>query len=106
MLRVYPVILDWLESLSPVIRSIDSRDRHLADQLRRSSTSVCLNVAEGMGATGNVKRNSYRIALREMRESIAAVDIAERLDYVGVRSARTADRQGRIVGTLVKLARP
>ena len=106
MLRIYAVTLDWLESLAPVIRAVRSHDSNLADQLRRCSTSVCLNTAEGMGATGGNKLNSYRIALREMREAMAAVEIAARLGYVPALDHDAADRQERIVGTLVRLAKP
>ena len=81
MLRIYAVILDWIATLPPIISSIGRHDPHLADQLRRSSTSVGLNVAEGMAATGRVKTNCYRVALREMREAVAAVQIAGRLGY-------------------------
>ncbi len=106
MLHIYPVILDWIASLPPVIRSVRQHDPNLADQLRRSSTSVGLNTAEGMGATGGNKRKAYRIALQEMRESVGALDIAVRLQYVDSLSADAIDRQSRIVGTLVRLARP
>ena len=106
MLRIYDVILDWVASLPPLVRAIGCCDRNLADQLRRSSTSVALNVAEGMGATGKSKVQCYRIALREMRESVAAMQIAGRLGYVGSINAKALDRQDRIIGTLVRLARP
>ena len=71
MLRLYPVALDWLASLRPVIAEIERADRHLADQLRRSSTSVCLHIAEGMGQRDGRRRNAYRIALGEVREAVA-----------------------------------
>ena len=106
MLRIYPVVLDWVASLRPVIRSIGACDSNLADQLRRSSTSVVLNLAEGMGATGRSKTQAYRVALREMRESVAAIEIGVRLEYVGGTGAVDADRQDRIVGTLVRLTLP
>ena len=106
MLRIYPVVLDWIASLPPAIASIESRDRNLADQLRRSSTSVGLNLAEGIAGTGRAKRNAYRIALREMRESAAAIDIATRLTYIRPFDHDDADRQSRIIGTLVRLALP
>ena len=106
MLRIYPVALDWLSSLRPLITAIESCDRNLADHLRRSSTSVCLNLAEGMAATGRSKTQCYRVALREMREAVAAVEIASRLSYVDRLDDVSADRQSRIVGTLVRLAVP
>jgi four helix bundle protein len=92
--------------LPPLVRAIGASDPNLADQLRRSSTSVGLNVAEGMGAVGKAKTHCYRIALREMREAVAAIHIAGRLGYVAVPSAPEVDRQEHIIGTLVKLARP
>jgi four helix bundle protein len=106
MRRLFPVILDWIATLPPVIASIDRHDRSLADQLRRSSTSVGLNVAEGMAAVGRAKTNCYRIALREMREAVAAIEIAIRLAYVTAIDGDDLDRQGRIIGTLVRLAIP
>ena len=104
MLRIYPVILDWVASLRPVIRAVGGHDADLASQLRRSATSVCLNTAEGMGATGRSKRQCYRVALREMREALAAIDIAGRLGYVDLPDAAASDRQSHIVATLVRLA--
>ena len=104
MLRIYPVILDWIESVRVIVVALEKRDRHLADQLRRSATSVCLSVAEGMGATAGRKRSAYRIALGEMREAIAAIDIATRLGFARPLAPEAADRQDRIVRTLVKLA--
>lgn len=105
MLRIYPVVVDWVVDLRPSLEAIGRRDRVLADQLRRSSTSVVLNLAEGMGAVGAVKTNCYRVALREMRESMAAVEVAGRLGYVPPVADTVADRQDRIVGTLVRLSK-
>ena len=104
MLDVYPVVLDWVAWVAPRVRSVGRQNRHLADQLNRSSTSVALNLAEGMGAIGAVRTNAYRVALREMRESVAALELAVRLGYVKPLSAEVADQQARIVGTLVRLA--
>ena len=73
MLRIYPVILDWIEFADGLVHRIARSDRDLARQLRRSSKSVGLNVQEGMAADGKSKPHAYRIALREMRESAGAM---------------------------------
>ena len=106
MLRIQPVVIEWIRSLRPVIESVRRHDRHLADQLSRSCVSVGLNLAEGAGACGGDKRRSYRIALREMGESAAAIEMACALGYAEPMAEDDGDRQDRIVGTLVQLARP
>ena len=104
MLRIYPVVLEWVAAVRPMVDRVKRHDRHLADQLVRSTTSVVLNLAEGMGGVGNAKTNHYRIALREMRESVAGIELAQRLRYVRPLDDDAAARQHRIVGTLVRLA--
>ena len=50
--------------------------RHLKDQLSRSSSSVCLNVAEGAGRdTPADQRRFYTIAFASLRESQAVLDL-------------------------------
>jgi len=69
MLRIYPVVLDWLKALRPLIAQIARYDRDLAKQLRCSSSSVVLNLGEGMHSRGGHRTNAYGVSLREMRES-------------------------------------
>jgi four helix bundle protein len=47
MLKVYDVGLEMVADVAVLVDSIGKRDKDLARQLRRSSTSVVLNVAEG-----------------------------------------------------------
>ncbi len=103
MLRIHPVILEWIGSLP--LASIARHDSNLASQLRRSATSVYLSTAEGMGATAGRKRNSYRIALGEVREAVAAMELAVLFGYASPLNEAELDRQSRIIGTLVRLAR-
>ena len=93
MLRIYEDILVWVERLVHSIEQIARHDPDLAKQLRRASTSVALNTAEGMAARGRAKSNCYNIALREARESYAALQVAEPL----------TDLSNKIIGTLVRL---
>jgi hypothetical protein len=63
MLRIYPVILQVLKQLQPVLRRIELRDGDLGRQLRRCSASVALNVAEGMYSRGRNRNARYHSAL-------------------------------------------
>ena len=51
------------------------RHADLADQACRASQSVVLNIAEGMAATGKVRRNHLRIALGSAGETNAVLDL-------------------------------
>jgi four helix bundle protein len=106
MLRIYPIVFDWLEELAPLISRIARYDADLAKQLRRSSTSVVLNMAEGMMARGGHRTNAYGTSLREMRESYAALEVAQRFGYVKPLSTEFQGRCRQILGTLVRLVFP
>jgi four helix bundle protein len=106
MLRIYPVVLDWLGALRPLIAQIARYDRELATQLRSSSSSVVLNLGEGMHSRGGHRTNAYGVALREMGESYSALQAAQVHGYIkGLEPAFEAQCR-RILGTLVKLALP
>jgi four helix bundle protein len=106
MLRIYNVILDWLSDLAPLIERVAHHDPDLARQLKRSSRSVALNTAEGMHARGRSRTASYNIALREMREAYAALEISVRLRYLRELAPALEDRSRRILGTLYRLSYP
>lgn len=105
MLEIYRVSLVWLKELVRPMEAIRRKDPDLARQLRRSSTSVALNLAEGMSASGAVRTNCYSIALREARESLAALEVGQCLGYVRP-SARVLGLSNRIVGTCHRLVHP
>ncbi|HMJ16286.1 MAG TPA: four helix bundle protein [Polyangiaceae bacterium] len=77
MLRIYPIALDWLKAVRPLIAQIARYDGDLAKQLRRSSSSVILNLGEGMYSLGGRRTNAYGVALREMGESYSALQAAQ-----------------------------
>ena len=106
MLEIYQVILSFVEEVAPYIGKIAHHDPDLARQLRRASTSVVLNVAEGMYARGRSRVHCYNIALREMRESYAALEVSVRLRYIAPLSPELESRISRIIGTLVRLSFP
>ena len=105
MLRIYSDVQTMQADARLLYERIGGHDRNLASQLRRSAQSVALNLAEGMAARGGVRRNSYAVALREARECVAAIDVAERWGYVRA-EASALDRLDKIVATLMRLTMP
>jgi len=106
MLRIYADVQMLQDEAREVCSRIRSYDANLESQLRRSAQSVALNMAEGMAATGGVRRQAYAVALREARECLAAIDVARRWGYIAEVAPAVLDRLDKIVATLVKLTLP
>ena len=104
MLNIYPVSLEVIQSIQPLIRQVARRNRSLADQLSRSSCSVALNLCEGDGHRGASRRHKYEIALGEARETRGALDIIEACG-LGTRPDGVNARLDHVIGVLVKLTR-
>jgi len=104
MLRIYPVVLEVLEKLQPALKRIEAKDRDLARQLRRCSSSVALNLAEGMYSRGQNRNARYHSALGSARETLACLEVAAVCRYAP-KDAQLHDQLDRVVGTLVKLTR-
>ena len=103
MLRIYPVTLEVLRQLRPVVRRIELKDKDLARQLRRCSVSVTLNVAEGMHSRGGNRTARYHTALGSAQETLACLEAAEACGYVAAVDDALVQQLRRVVGTLVKL---
>jgi four helix bundle protein len=106
MLRIYPVILSFVAEVAELVPRIAHHDPDLARQLRRASVSVVLNTAEGMYARGRSRTACYNIALREMRESHAALEVALLLRYLPPLGAELERSTQQILGTLYRLSFP
>jgi four helix bundle protein len=104
MLRIYSDMLDALRIMRPLATALDRRDPDLARQLRRASSSVALNLAEGSGSFGRVRTARYRTALGSARETMACLQVAEACGYVEAMPRGLLDAMNRVVGTLVRVA--
>jgi four helix bundle protein len=104
MLRIYQVMLDVLGTVAPLIKAIKQHDPNLADQLRRAGTSVVLNLAEGSGSFGGVRRARYRTALGSARESLSCLQVAEHSGYIPPMPPDLASRFDHVIGTLVRVS--
>jgi len=69
--------------------------------MRRAASSVVLNIGEGSGCSGGIRRERYRAALGSAREVVACIDVARAWRYADVR----AERLREVIGTLVKVTR-
>ena len=102
-MRIYPIVLEVLKGLQPVLRRIDAKDRDLGRQLRRCSASVALNLAEGMYSRGQNRNARYHSALGSARETLACLEVAEAFGYLAAGDDGLRKELDHVVGTLVKL---
>jgi four helix bundle protein len=105
-LKIYPVILDLVRKLAPVVRAIQARSPALADQMERALTSVPLNVAEGAYSRGRNRSARYQTAAASAREVLACMETANALGFISRPSEDVLDQLDRIIATLVRLMRP
>ena len=106
MMKVYRRSLEVVAELGGVIRAIEGKDSALANQLRRASASVALNIAEGEHAMGRRKQASFSVALGSARECRACVHVGEALGYLRVgESAPALDGLDHVIAMLFKLTR-
>ncbi|MEK7451001.1 MAG: four helix bundle protein [Patescibacteria group bacterium] len=80
-LRVYHNALDLVEEVYKLTKSLPTEEKFaLIDQLKRSSVSIVLNIAEGTGGLGDIEFKSFlRIALKSLYETVAGLKLAEKL---------------------------
>ena len=71
----------------PLVEAIGRKDRELESQLRRSLSSIPLNVAEGFGVHAGNARLRFRTALGSLYESQAALQVAAAWGYVDQEAA-------------------
>jgi len=105
MLRIYTDITTLLTQLREPLAAIQRHDADLARQLRRAATSILLNVAEGSGHRGGLRRQRYRTALGSALEVMACLDAGEALGYHAPLGDDARARLDKVVGTLVRLTR-
>ena len=101
-LRVYHNALILVEEVYRLTENLPIEEKFaLINQLKRSTTSIVLNIAEGTGALGDIEFKSFlRIALKSLYETVAGLKIAEKLFKIDI---RTALEKCEIVGKELKI---
>jgi four helix bundle protein len=103
MLRIYPVLLELVRSVGPLLKQLESCDPDLARQCRRALCSAPLNVAEGSYSRKGNRRVRYHTALGSLREALACFETAAALGYLPEVDAEPRGRFDHVLGTLVRL---
>ena len=104
MLRIYDDMLEVIRALRPLLVAIERRDADLARQLRRASSSVALNLAEGSGSFGGTRTARYRTALGSARETMSCLQVADAFGYLDNLPTNLQRLMNGVVGTLVRVA--
>lgn len=85
-LRVYQDAMLLVKHIYTVIRQLPPEEKFgLGDQLRRSGTSIVLNIAEGTGGFGDTEFKSFlRNSRKSLYETVAGLKVAEMLYAIEV----------------------
>ena len=103
-LRIYSVALQMVGQVAVVAQRVARADRDLARQMRRASTSVPLNISEGVHSRGGNQAARFQNAMASARETAAALEVSIAARYItddGL--GELLDRLDHIVATLWKL---
>ena len=103
-LDIYKHALAFVVTAYEIAETLPGKRGDLADQLRRASSSIALNIAEGAGefAPGE-KARINRIARRSTVECAALLDITACLGFRSTSETKPRDDVVRIVSGLVRL---
>jgi four helix bundle protein len=105
-LKIYPVVLELVRRLAPVLPRLRARSSALGDQFERALISVPLNVAEGAYSRGKNRQARYQSAAASAREALACWETAHALGWVGPLEPELESLFHRVIGTLVRLTEP
>ena len=88
-LDVYRAAIEFLVLADTISGSLPRGRAYLADPLRRASTSISFNIAEGAGEYAPAdKARFYRMARRSATECAAILDACRLLSLIGVDQSR------------------
>ena len=103
-LIVYDVAVEMIREIRPLIEQVGRHDKALAGQLRRSASSVPLNIAEGAKSRGGNEFARYQDAAGSASETRSALQVAAAWGYIPEASRTSVDELlDRVVAMLYRL---
>jgi four helix bundle protein len=83
-LRVYQLALDYIDLVYDVAAKLPrSEDYNINGQIKRASTSIALNIAEGSTGQSDPEQGRFlSISIRSLLETVACRHIIERRKYL------------------------
>ena len=105
-LEIYAVVLELVRRVSPSIRVLRARSSALAEQMERALISVPLNTAEGAYSRGKNRQARFQSAAASARETLACLETAEAMGFIGPIEPELGALFDRVIGTLVRLVEP
>src|SRR5258708_29128639 len=102
MLRIYPVVLELIRDVRPLLARLEERDCDLGRQCRRALASVPLNLAEGTYSRGGNRMARYHNALGSAREALACFETGIAFVYLECIEPSALAQFNHVIGTLVR----
>jgi len=90
-LIVHQVALEMVTCIKPLIDRVARRDRSLATQMRRSASSVALNIGEAAYSRGGNQTARFQDAAGSASETRSALKVAAAWGYLSWTSCEPAD---------------
>ena len=105
-LQVTELSLELIEALRPLVPRIKQKDKSLAEQIMRSSSSIALNVVEAELSDPGNRRARFFTAAGSAGETLVAVRVAIAWRYFTAKEGEAAVALlRRIIAILWKLTR-
>ena len=106
-MKIYLVALAMVKSVYALSRKVQRHDPDLARQMKKASSSVVLNMAEGWHSRGGNRTVRFESSMTEARETVSCLDVSVAVGYLSTHEvAVDLDRLDHIVATLWKLSKP
>ena len=103
-LKIYPVILELVRQVAPLVTRLRCRSPSLADQMERALISIPLNTAEGAYSRGKNRLARFQCAAASAREVLACYETAQAFGWLGEMDVVLTAAFNHVIGTLVRLS--